>query len=199
MTKELKYKNWQFLNAIVCLISHWWNCSNSNFAWESIYLKCEFLIRILWTIPYSIILPGLRQHKKSKHEDVRHPCDQCTHVSTSIGNLKQHKQIKHDGIKFLCDQCEYSTTKQFYLKEHRLNVHEGVRYPCDMCDYSATRISFLKRHKQSKHQGLRFKCDLCDYTATRKDKLKGHMNKKHNYTWFSLFKPKILFLCIFSS
>ena len=39
----------------------------------------------------------LRQHKESKPEAIRYPCDQADYAATRASHLKQHKEYKHDG------------------------------------------------------------------------------------------------------
>ena len=90
-------------------------------------------------------------HKKSKHEGIRYPCDQCDHAAITLANLKHHKESKHEGIRYPCDQCEYAATKPSDLKLHKQSLHEGIRYPCDQCEYASTQHSYLKFHKKSRH------------------------------------------------
>ncbi|MCP3876703.1 MAG: hypothetical protein GY699_26640 [Desulfobacteraceae bacterium] len=41
---------------------------------------------------------------------------------------------KHEGVKHLCDQCDFKTPQQGTLSRHIKSKHEGVKYPCDQCD-----------------------------------------------------------------
>ena len=66
-----------------------------------------------------------------------HACDECEY-STNKQYLKQHKQSKHDGVRYPCDQCDYAATDPSNLNKHQQSKQRGVRYPCDQCDYSAT-------------------------------------------------------------
>lgn len=47
----------------------------------------------------------LMLHKRSMHDGVRYPCDQCEYAATRILNLKLHIARKHDCIWCPCDQC----------------------------------------------------------------------------------------------
>ena len=64
----------------------------------------------------------LNQHKQSKHEGIRYPCDHCEDAFTTKGILKKHK---HEGIRYSCDQCEYAATQLSDLKWHKQSKHEG--------------------------------------------------------------------------
>ena len=50
----------------------------------------------------------LRQHKETKPEAIRYPCDQADYAATKASHLKKHKEFKHDGMRYLYDNCEYS-------------------------------------------------------------------------------------------
>ena len=58
--------------------------------------------------------------KKSKHEGIKYPCDQCEYVATRHYNLKQLKQFKHEIIRYPYYQCEY-----FVVAVGRLNMHNN--------------------------------------------------------------------------
>ena len=51
----------------------------------------------------------MKKHKRSKHEGIKYPCDQCEYASTSTTNSKQHKESKHEGKRYSYDQCEFIT------------------------------------------------------------------------------------------
>ena len=121
----------------------------------------------------------LYYHKKSKHEGIQYPCDQCEYAASELGNLHQHKQSKHEGIRYPCDQCEYAATQLSALKRHKQSKHKGIRYPRDQCEYDATGQGHLKQHKKAKHQGIRYPCDQCKYVASQLSSLKIHMITKH--------------------
>ena len=63
---------------------------------------------------------GLRLHKKSVHEGVRHECEYCGKFFAQNGQLLTHIQTVHQGIKkyYKCNQCEYQVTKNVFLKRH---------------------------------------------------------------------------------
>ena len=41
-------------------------------------------------------MSNLKQRKKSKHEKVRYPCEQCTFTASKPSHVKRHKKTKHD-------------------------------------------------------------------------------------------------------
>ena len=51
----------------------------------------------------------MKKDKRSKHEGIKYPCDQCEYAITSTTNLKQHKESKHEGKRYSYDQCEFIT------------------------------------------------------------------------------------------
>ena len=66
--------------------------------------------------------------------------------------MKEHKKSKHEGVRYPCDQCEYAATQVSNLIQHKKTIHEGIRYPCDQCEYKGTQYSSLKSHKKIMHR-----------------------------------------------
>ena len=56
-------------------------------------------------------------------------------------------------VKYPCGQCSHQSTSKENLAQHKRAVHEGVKYPCNLCPYKATQKNDLKRHKMKKHMG----------------------------------------------
>ena len=46
-------------------------------------------------------------HKKSKHEGVKYPFNQCDQQYTTQGCLTRHIQSKHEGVKYACNHCDH--------------------------------------------------------------------------------------------
>ena len=44
---------------------------------------------------------NLKQHRKSVHEEVKHPCVQCLYRATTIGDLERHRRSVHEGMNIL--------------------------------------------------------------------------------------------------
>ena len=40
-----------------------------------------------------------RVHKKSKHEGIRYPCNECEYAAIQVADLKRHKKRKHVTVK----------------------------------------------------------------------------------------------------
>ena len=87
--------------------------------------------------------------KKSKHEGIIYPCDQCEYAATSLSHLKNHKKSNHEVIRYPCDQCDYKFADLSNLRKQQKLKYEGIRYPCDQCEYLTTRPIYLKRHKKN--------------------------------------------------
>ena len=84
----------------------------------------------------------MKNHKRSKHEGIRYPCDQCDYVGNYASNLKLHKRSTHEGIRYLCDQCENAATQHSDLKSHKKAKH-GKETVMDSVKHSISAI--LKR------------------------------------------------------
>ena len=54
----------------------------------------------------------------------------CTAKSKYQQHLHFHNKSKHLEIRYPCDQCDYRATKKFDLKEHIQVKHESGGYPC---------------------------------------------------------------------
>ena len=94
----------------------------------------------------------MMEHRRSKHEGVKYPCDQCTYQATTRGSLKKHLQSVHEGIKYACPHCDYQATEKSSLKKHIQSQHEDTQYACSQCDYRGASQSNLQRHIQSTHK-----------------------------------------------
>ena len=55
----------------------------------------------------------------------KHACDQCQYSTNKPSNLKQHKESKHEEVRYPCDNCEYAATELHNLKQHKESKHEG--------------------------------------------------------------------------
>ena len=119
-------------------------------------------------------------HYRSKHEDIRYPCDQCDYQASYKGDLHKHIQSQHGfSVSSQCPECGAEFRQRGAMLAHCRSIHEGIRYPCNECDYQATQQSGLKRHILNIHEGIKYPCNQCDYQATDKSKLRKHMKSKH--------------------
>ena len=64
-------------------------------------------------------------------------------MSTIARNLKLHKESKHEGIRHHCDQSDYAATQATALKRHKETMHDCVRYPCGQGENAATTAFYL--------------------------------------------------------
>ena len=82
-------------------------------------------------------------------------CKDCEGHFKSAAGLCNHKKNKHEGIRHSCNMCDYKATTSSHLKKHKESVHYGVRFVCDLCEHSATQQSNLRTHMKSQHEGTR--------------------------------------------
>ena len=70
-------------------------------------------------LDFGINLPRMEQDLK---------CDLCEHRPsfTNVQNLSRHVKSKHEGIRHNCDQCNYAATQVSSLKRHRLTKHSQI-------------------------------------------------------------------------
>ena len=40
---------------------------------------------------------------------IKHQCDQCEFLGSSIDSLRKHKKYNHSGEEFKCETCHYKT------------------------------------------------------------------------------------------
>ena len=50
-------------------------------------------------------------------------------------SLDRHKRSVHEGIKYPCNQCEYLASRKEHLDRHKRLVHEGIKFPCGQCKH----------------------------------------------------------------
>ena len=91
------------------------------------------------------------ENRKLKVRSLKSKKLKSTSLQPTKNMLKQHKESKHEGVRYPCDECEYSANRLANLKMHKQSKHDGVRYPCDQCEYSASYKSELNKHKRMKH------------------------------------------------
>ena len=77
----------------------------------------------------------LNKHRKSVHEEVKHPCVQYLYQATTMGDLERHIRSVHEGMKYSCGHCEYQATQKGHLEQHRRSVHEAMKYACGQCKH----------------------------------------------------------------
>ena len=53
-------------------------------------------------------------------------------------------KTKHKEVKYPCDKCQYSVSSAGLLKRHIKIILEGIRYPFDQCELAATSASAFK-------------------------------------------------------
>ena len=63
---------------------------------------------------------------QSKHEGVRHRCNQCDYIAMQKSALSVHIQSKHKGIKYKCHQCNNSFSQTSSLNLHIRNLHKNI-------------------------------------------------------------------------
>ena len=44
--------------------------------------------------------------------------------ATTVWGLKQHKESKHEGIRYPCNECDYAGPTRAHLKRHKKKQHE---------------------------------------------------------------------------
>jgi len=66
-------------------------------------------------------------------------------------HLKTHIQSKHEGVRHACNQCDYQAVYQSTLKIHIQSKHEGIKYSCNRCDYQSSLKNSIKTHIKSIH------------------------------------------------
>ena len=117
-------------------------------------------------------------HKRSVHEGVKYPCDQCDYQGTK-GTLTVHIKSKHKGITYACKQCDYEAGTKNRLSVHIQTKHEGTKYTCDQCYHQYTRLDHLKIHIRSKHEDVEYTCFECGQQFTQQYSLAMHIKSKH--------------------
>ena len=105
-------------------------------------------------------------------------CDKCSKTFSSNTALWYHRKSIHEGVRYPCDQCDFQARRKSSLTEHILK-HEGVKYSCDQCDSQFTDKSSLPKHIQTQHEGVKYTCDHCGHQTTRKEYLFKHIQSKH--------------------
>jgi len=66
---------------------------------------------------------GLQCHIDTKHNNIKHQCNQCDHQASSLGNLKKHIQVIHQGVRYPCKHCSYQATRPENLRSHIFSKH----------------------------------------------------------------------------
>lgn len=146
-----------------------------------------------------------------KHESncrtKRYACDQCDHVTFSIGNLHLHMR-KHTGERpFACEVCDKRFTRVSHLNQHiklhaedfdlhcsncgrgfddaeRMQKHQitcrNRQFQCHMCRDTHHRMDNLKRHIKITHMGEReVMCEFCSKQFPAKSSLRKHIQHRH--------------------
>ena len=149
-------------------------------------------------------------HKRSIHEGLRIPCDQCDKQFNFPGGLYMHKKHAHQQhqVDFVCTECDFTTNNKtslsYHLEKHGTNEHSCSQctyktkvakhlrahlkrehrdhFQCDQCNYSSKQKIHLDIHVKSKHEGVSFTCNLCNYKASQSSNLTRHKNTKHKTT-----------------
>ena len=52
----------------------------------------------------------MKKHKKSWHEVISYPCEQCKYIGNTSKKWKHHTDSKHEGIRYPCNECEFGAT-----------------------------------------------------------------------------------------
>jgi len=115
----------------------------------------------------------IREHKESKHENVRYYCDQCEYITKRKRVLEDHVLHIHEGNDFPCDQCGKRFSKSS-LRSHIHTMHTGNKYQCELCKFETLHTTNLKLHIDSVHKGIQYPCGVCNYKATQYRNLKRH-------------------------
>ena len=71
-------------------------------------------------------------------------------MATTKGNLVTHKRSVHDGVGHPCEQCDYMATTKGDLARHKRAVHEGVKYPCRQHEHMANSKGNLDQKSSSR-------------------------------------------------
>ena len=82
--------------------------------------------------------------KKRESRKLIHSCKQWEYKGTSDSVLR-HKKTKHEGVRFPCDQCDKTFSKRASLNHHINSNHKRIKenikqicldeYLCDICDF----------------------------------------------------------------
>ena len=55
--------------------------------------------------------------------------------SNAADEPDESNDTRHEGIKHNCDQCDFQASEKSNLRVHIKSKHDGTKYPCDQCDY----------------------------------------------------------------
>ena len=127
---------------------------------------------------------SLWQHIAVDHKLIRHICDTCGHVSTTLWGLKKHQKLVHEKIyKYVCHLCAKPLNSNEKLNVHMINVH-GIgerKFKCDQCDKSFATSNLLKNHFESHHaKKTLYQCEQCPKTFWMKSYLNTHVRRIHD-------------------
>lgn len=122
------------------------------------------------------------QHLTSEHETTcrtkRYACDQCDHVTFSIGNLHLHKRTHTGERPFACNSCDKRFTRVSHLNQHVKLHAEDFELHCGMCGRGYADANELQQH-QNKCKNRKFQCHMCKDVHHRMDNLKRHIKITH--------------------
>ena len=93
-----------------------------------------------------------------------YPCEFCSYSSKTAQGLKQHKGTRHENIRFPCPFCSMGFKSKHGLEAHTKRKHSFEIFKCDRCDYTVKSHNQLLRHKR-KHKTNPYTCEQCDFTS----------------------------------
>ena len=66
-------------------------------------------------------------HYRSKHKEVKYPCNQCDYQTTTQSSLQVHITAKHSDTVLKCDSCNYQTKWSTHYYKHK-KTHVSVEW-----------------------------------------------------------------------
>lgn len=109
----------------------------------------------------------MKQHVKSKHQNVRHVCHICAKEFVSLGGLRNHIQ-NHDADtiempRIKCESCPSTFKSMAGLRKH-MPSHQILpeALQCPYCPKKMPNKFLLNRHVSNRHNYKVYHCDLCE-------------------------------------
>jgi len=125
----------------------------------------------------------LRNHVLVVHEGLRHPCNFCEDVLSSVQALKRHEKSFHQNNPRdnVCEVCSQAFTHKDTLKKHILTHDKVLRSdPCPYCGKVLRNRNVLRQHIKTLHEkNFSVVCEDCGQRFANKHRLEIHSEMSH--------------------